>query len=285
MFVQNLITKTTTGLPKFISTATPTNDNPDTRLRLTLHSPLSLDLYDNLGNHTGISTTTGFLEENIPGSRYKTYGELKLIEAPASTTLRLIMNGYAVGSFTLDIAQEIGDVVIAFITFAGIPPMIGTVTTMNFTDGTISNASALNTDLDGNGTTDLSLLPVVGDVVTLPVLKYPLTVTANNKTITLGGAIPALTVAFSGFQNGDTATSSTGGIASCTTTATVSISVGTYPITCTIGTLVSSRCDFTTFTPGALTIQYKWSGFAHCLTRDRELKSGVMFREHAKPTS
>jgi hypothetical protein len=38
--------------------------------------------------------------------------------------------------------------------------------------------------------------------------------------------------------------------------------MGTYPITCTVGTLASSKYDFTTFTTGTTTILYKWSGFS-----------------------
>jgi hypothetical protein len=123
------------------------------------------------------------------------------------------------------------------------------------------NAGALNTDLDGNGTVDLSLLPVVGDIVTLPVLKSPLTVTANNKTITLGSSIPVLTATLVGFLGNDTATSSVTGSPVCTTTATSASSPGVYSVTCTIGTLASTKYDFVTFTAGTLTLLYKWSGF------------------------
>jgi hypothetical protein len=259
--IQNIITRSNANLPEFIFTSTPSNPDPDTRLRFTLHSPLSLDLYDNLGNHTGISTTTGFLEENIPGSRYKTYGELKYIEAPASTTLHLAMKGTATGSFTLDIVQKFGETIEATTTFSGIPSITGTLVTMNFTDGTITNASALNVDEDGNGTTDLSLIPKVGDVVILPPLKSPLTITANNKTVTLGSSMPMLTATLSGFLGSDTAVSSITGAPSCTTTATNTSAVGNYLITCTIGTLASSKYDFITFATGTLRILYRFDGF------------------------
>ncbi len=55
-------------------------------------------------------------------------------------------------------------------------------------------------------------------------------------------------------MNGDTAASSTTGSASCTTTATPDSPVGTYPITCTEGTLSSTTYTFSDFIPGTLTI-------------------------------
>jgi hypothetical protein len=159
----------------FISIATPTNSNTDTRLRFTLHSPLYINLYDNLGNHTGISTTTGFLEENIPGSRYKTYGELKYIEAPASTTLRLVLNGYAIGSFTLDVEKKLGEVTTSSTTFAAIPSLTSTVATITVPQGgNIEDALPLTVDVDGDGASDLALSPSVGAIV-LPDFMPPQT--------------------------------------------------------------------------------------------------------------
>ncbi len=50
------------------------------------------------------------------------------------------------------------------------------------------------------------------------------------------------------------------GAPSCTTTATASSSVGTYPIVCTIGTLTSNTYDFA-FATGTLPIFYRFDGF------------------------
>ena len=94
-------------------------------------------------------------------------------------------------------------------------------------------------DENDDGTTDISLVPVLKGEVTVPKQKLPLTLTADNKTIVLVSPIPALTVTLSVFQDGDTETSSTSGTASCTTIATASSSVGSYSIICTLGTLAS----------------------------------------------
>jgi len=64
----------------------------------------------------------------------------------------------------------------------------------------------------------------------LTVSPAPLTITANNQSKLYGAALPVLTVAYSGFVNGDTAASLTIP-PSVTTTATASSPVGAYPIT------------------------------------------------------
>ena len=65
---------------------------------------------------------------------------------------------------------------------------------------------------------------------TLTVNPVGLTITANNQSKAYGAAMPALTVGYSGFVNGDTAASLTTPPA-VTTTGTASSAVGTYPIT------------------------------------------------------
>ena len=65
---------------------------------------------------------------------------------------------------------------------------------------------------------------------TLTVNPVPLTITANNQSKAYGAALPALTVSYNGFVNGDTAASLTTA-PTVTTTGTASSGVGTYPIT------------------------------------------------------
>lgn len=66
---------------------------------------------------------------------------------------------------------------------------------------------------------------------TLTVTPAPLTITASSATVKVGNAIPAITPAYSGFVNGDTAAALTTA-PTCTTTATSSSPAGTYPATC-----------------------------------------------------
>jgi hypothetical protein len=64
----------------------------------------------------------------------------------------------------------------------------------------------------------------------IQVYPAPLTLTANNVTMTQGSAVPPLTYTLAGFVNGDTASVVTGAPL-LTTTATSSSPPGTYPIT------------------------------------------------------
>ena len=85
---------------------------------------------------------------------------------------------------------------------------------------------------------------------TLTVIPVGLTITANNQSKAYGAAMPVLTVSYSGFVNGDTATSLTTPPA-VTTTATASSGVGSYPIT------VSGAVDSNyvlSYAPGTLTV-------------------------------
>jgi hypothetical protein len=65
---------------------------------------------------------------------------------------------------------------------------------------------------------------------TMTVGKASLTVTADNKSMALGGPLPSLTVSYTGFVNGDNASSLTTQ-PTATTTATATSPAGTYPIT------------------------------------------------------
>ena len=64
-----------------------------------------------------------------------------------------------------------------------------------------------------------------------PAVVAPLTITASTGTMSYGGAVPAISAIYSGFVNGDTA-SSLSTAPTCSTTATSFSPVGTYPTSC-----------------------------------------------------
>jgi MBG domain (YGX type) len=85
--------------------------------------------------------------------------------------------------------------------------------------------------------------------------KAPLTVTANNASRAEGIANPVLTATTTGFVLGQSlATSGVTGSSSCTTSATQGSMPGTYPITCTVGSLKASNYSFSRFVAGTLTV-------------------------------
>jgi hypothetical protein len=79
-------------------------------------------------------------------------------------------------------------------------------------------------------------------------------VTPDPKSRPFGTPNPAFTYVISGLINNQTLnTALVSGAPACTTTATIFSPAGTYPITCTVGTLTSPFYSFT-FVPGTLTI-------------------------------
>jgi MBG domain (YGX type) len=104
---------------------------------------------------------------------------------------------------------------------------------------------------------------------TLTITPAPLTITADNKQMTVHGSVPALTASYSGFVNGETAAALTTA-PSCRTTATSSSPVGSYPITCSGAVAPNYSLSYK---PGTLSVVYRFDGFlqpindtAHTLT-------------------
>ena len=87
---------------------------------------------------------------------------------------------------------------------------------------------------------------------TLTIAQAPLTVTANNTSMTMGAAVPALTYTITGFAGTDTS-SVVSGIATETTTATSSSSAGTYPITFSAKALTAHNYTFS-YVNGTLSV-------------------------------
>jgi MBG domain (YGX type) len=97
----------------------------------------------------------------------------------------------------------------------------------------------------------LGLIPQSGTkAYTLVVEPAALTITANKASMTYGGSVPSLSASFSGFVNGDNASSLTTQ-PELSTTATSSSPAGTYPITATGGQ--DPNYNFA-YVPGTLTI-------------------------------
>ncbi|MBM3261516.1 hypothetical protein FJY93_03800 [Candidatus Kaiserbacteria bacterium] len=137
---------------EYLSDVQPIIDSED-RLRFTLHSPLTLSATDAAGQEISASTST------IPGATYKRYGEVQVISIPQSVSPTVVLSGVSDGSFTLEVEEYSGGIVVATTTFAGVPSLADTSATMSFPDGTIQNAGDLTIDYDGNGTIDFTLAP------------------------------------------------------------------------------------------------------------------------------
>jgi N-acetylneuraminic acid mutarotase len=88
---------------------------------------------------------------------------------------------------------------------------------------------------------------------TLRVVRAPLAVKAGNLTMKLGGKVPRLTYAMTGFVDGETQATATAGQPKLGTTATSKSEPGPYPIRVTAGALTAKNYDFT-YVDGTLTV-------------------------------
>ena len=95
--------------------------------------------------------------------------------------------------------------------------------------GTVLHAGVAQTLTASFTPSDLTKFTPASIQTTIRVAPAPLTVAVAAKTMTYGGAVPALTLAYSGWVNGDGLSSLTQP-ASASTTVTSASAVGTYPI-------------------------------------------------------
>ena len=153
-------------LPQYISFDKPIFDPEEDKptLRLKIHSPVSIDIYDADGRHTGVVSAYGedkLIEEQIPNSYYIEMGEGKYAGADilGTTTIKLV--GQDFGTFTLDIEKVAGDNLIATTTFTDIPVAENSIALLEAT--TDENMPImLKLDIDGDGEADSVIAPGEG---------------------------------------------------------------------------------------------------------------------------
>ncbi len=121
-----------------------------------------------------------------------------------------------------------------------VPPTVATTALAT------SNTGTYPISLSGGSALNYGLILQPG---TLTVAKAPLTATADNKTKNYGQTNPALTITYSGFVNGQTASSITA--PSISTTATTLSSAGSYSITLSGGSAANYELSLQN---GSLTI-------------------------------
>jgi len=172
------------------STSTPPSTNPIKKLKFSLISPVyAFDMFDDEGNHTGISTSTGQIEENIPGTSYRQFGDVKYISVPIDTIVLINQSSPPhqgrsssvhitvsnpstseqileeemndpdnVGSYTVVVQESIGDVVASSTAYVDIPATEEFVATLDIPES-IEDLPNLETDQNADGVTDITVEP------------------------------------------------------------------------------------------------------------------------------
>ncbi len=182
------------------------------------------------------------------GSNYAiTYVHGSIVVSPASLTITASSASMTYGGTAPTITAS----------FSGFPSGQGSSNLTGLTcTASVSPTSTVGTYVShcsGATNANYTFSYVSGTVTVTPAL---LTVTANNVSKAFGAAVPALTATISGYVNGQTAaTSGVTGSPVCTTTATTTSAGGTYPITCSIGTLAAVNYTFN-FVAGTLTVTF-----------------------------
>src|SRR3990167_5569734 len=143
----------------YISTSIP-NYNGN-YLKLSVHSPVTLDAYDVDGNHTGKicppNTDLCYVEENILNSSYLEFGEGKYINLPEDEFSRVSLQGTGIGTFTYESEKVLADGTLTTSTFVDIP-----VTTQTQAEITLNQSTGileLKLDVTGDGVIDFTLAP------------------------------------------------------------------------------------------------------------------------------
>ncbi len=169
----------------FIRSARPETDDNESRLRMSLYSPLDIHLYDDEGRHTGPKKVTIdgeeriAFEEGIPNSYYYQFGDRKYVGFGGGEHIRVRMDGYATGSYTLKL-QEVkptatDEEIVSYTTFENLPTTADTVVSLDIPESGLDDLEPLEADVDGDDGKDYRVVPVPDGTATLGDIVPPVT--------------------------------------------------------------------------------------------------------------
>jgi hypothetical protein len=168
-FINSIILKENTS---FLSNSEPVQVG--NRLHQSVHSPISIGLYDTQGNFTGkVCAESGECEiqENIPGSTYLEFGEGKYVYSKETGIQKTVLQGTGTGTFTYisEKVTPLGQITTS--TFTDIP--VTTQTQGEVVLNTVTQVPELKLDVTGDGTVDFTLVPTAefDPVIFLQIMK------------------------------------------------------------------------------------------------------------------
>ncbi|MFZ2976089.1 MAG: hypothetical protein WA055_05690 [Candidatus Moraniibacteriota bacterium] len=180
-FISNIIENKdySSSLPDYIHISRPEDyDNAKPRIRMSLHSPLDVHLYDENGNHTGPKEITDengnkkiIFEESIPNSYYWQFGERKYVGFSEGEKIRIEMKGYDDGAYTLKLEEvtllQTGEEIVSHTAFANLPVSKDTSVALEVPEAGLADLSDLKADFDGDEQIDYVVAPVLNGEATL----------------------------------------------------------------------------------------------------------------------
>lgn len=166
------------------------------RVFVCLDSPLDIHLYDAEGHHTGPKQETRdgqtitIFEEGIPNSSYFQFGERKYVSFGSGTPIRVELQGYALGSYTLRLRACVRPLrekkLPPTATFADLPTTETTRVKLDIPALGLDGLSPLRADMEGDGTDEYVVTPVLGGTATLDPQDITAPVTTARLTGTVG---------------------------------------------------------------------------------------------------
>lgn len=137
LYIPSESDESTSLLPEYVATSSPKSADLPKQIRLSVHSPVTLDLYDGAGNHTGLTDDSATsspvisYEESVPGSQYSHFGEAKYLSFTeplplatgylATTSRTIQIRSVGAGLVTIDVEYVDGDAVTDKVSFSDIP--------------------------------------------------------------------------------------------------------------------------------------------------------------------
>jgi len=154
------------------SAATLLQKDMQKKTRIIVYSPdVLVHAWDSQGNHTGISSSTGLIETNVPGSDYLEFGDVVSVVLP-STGSQVTISGSSTststpaddGSISIDIDEVLGDEVATSssygdVTLPGGAVIIVDVLSTSTPQGSTTTVPVVSIDEDGDGVVDHELMP------------------------------------------------------------------------------------------------------------------------------
>lgn len=124
------------------------------KIVFTLHSPLTLGVYDEQGRYTGLDPITKEIKEEIPGVRYWQIGEVQTLSIPKGVKFTLKLDGYEQGEYALDIDNVVGGEIIESKLFEFLETDENTIVTLDVSEIFNIQEAKLQIDTNGDGVTD-----------------------------------------------------------------------------------------------------------------------------------
>jgi hypothetical protein len=202
----------------------------------------TLSLNTSAGSGSGVGSYT-ITPSGLSSSNYSisfVNGTLSISPAPLTVSANSVSKVYGQSNPTLTASYT------GFVNGDSASSLTGTLT-LSTTAASGSGVGSYPITPSGPSSSNYSVAFVPG---TLSITPAPLTISAGSETKVYGQANPTLTAGYSGFVNGDSASSLTGTL-SLSTSATSASGVGGYPIT---PSGPSSSNYSIAFVPGTLTI-------------------------------